>query len=144
MTLQNYVASELLRVRFPEKYNDDSWLNTNEGSESFNVSKQDALVALEAVQTAMPCWARITCWKCGEEVEPTSSEKYIYRNIIRKMENMMCDYSKENGYNCDSYNHEDCRVLEILVEEYRSLLEKIRQPEDEVSYDLNSLKRIKE
>jgi hypothetical protein len=131
MTLQNHVALELLKARFPETHNDESWLATNEGIECFNTANEEATIAIGAIQEGMPCWARVNCWQCGEEVDPSSAEKYIYRNIIRKLESMMCQEARDDNYKCEGREHADCATLELLIHEYRQLLEPLHHPEDE-------------
>jgi hypothetical protein len=131
MTLHNHVALELLKLRFPETHNDESWLATDDGTKFVNTANEEAIIAIQAIQEGMPCWARVNCWKCGEEVDPSSSEKYIYRNIIRKMEDMMCQQAKVNNFKCDNLEHSDCTTLESLIKDYRSLLEPLFHPEDE-------------
>lgn len=64
----------------------------------------------------------INCWQCGEQLDAISAEKYVYRNVIRQMEGMLCEWARENGNNCDSYDHDDCRVLQVLIQEYRGIL----------------------
>lgn len=64
----------------------------------------------------------INCWQCGEQVDAIPAEKYVYRNVIRQMEQMLCEQARDNGNNCDSYDHDDCRVLEILIQEYKGRL----------------------
>lgn len=64
----------------------------------------------------------INCWQCGGEIDAISAEKYVYRNLIRHMEGMLCVWARENGNNCDSYDHDDCRVLQALIYEYRGRL----------------------
>lgn len=64
----------------------------------------------------------INCWQCKEQVDANSAEKYIYRNVIREMEDMLCEWARENGHNCDSYDHDDCRVLQALIQEYKGRL----------------------
>ena len=64
----------------------------------------------------------INCWQCGEQIDAVSAEKYAYRNVIRQMESMLCEWAKENNNNCDSYNHQDCGVLQVLIQEYKGML----------------------
>lgn len=62
------------------------------------------------------------CWQCGEQIDTISAEKYIYRNVIRQLEGMLCAWAQENENNCDSYDHDDCRVLQVLIQEYKGKL----------------------
>jgi hypothetical protein len=64
----------------------------------------------------------LRCWQCGEHIDTISAEKYIYRNVIRHMESMLCLNARENNNHCDSYRHEDCRVLQVLIQEYKERL----------------------
>lgn len=64
----------------------------------------------------------VKCWQCGEQIDTTSSEKYVYRNVIRQLEGMLCAWAQENKNNCDSYDHDDCRVLQVLIQEYKGRL----------------------
>lgn len=64
----------------------------------------------------------INCWQCKEQIDAIPAEKSVYRNVIRQMEVMLCARARGNGNNCDSYDHDDCRVLQILIQEYKGKL----------------------
>lgn len=59
----------------------------------------------------------VRCWQCSEEIDTISIEKQIYRNIIRELQGFLCEGAEND--NCDSYDHEDCRVISILIQEYK-------------------------
>lgn len=64
----------------------------------------------------------INCWQCKEQVDAISAENHVYRNVIRHMEGMLCQSARENSNNCDFYDHDDCRVLQVLIQEYKGRL----------------------
>lgn len=51
MTLQEYVAQELLKAWFAKRWNDESWRKSNDGASWIEISLLDAEVAIKAYES---------------------------------------------------------------------------------------------